>query len=116
MSNNAQDGAVDYEPNSFDGPTEDTSERNHGDQLEGKTGNYTAYVPDNFSAAGALYNVLSEEEKRRLVTTIASNLGQVEGEHAEEIKTLETRQFYQDDPDYGTRVAEALGLNLDDIK
>lgn len=116
MSNNAQDGAVDYEPNSYDGPAEDTTARNHGDQLEGKTGNYAAYEPDNFSAAGDLYRILSEDEKQRLVATIAGGLGQVEGEHAHEIQVLETRQLYKADPDYGTRVAETLGLDMDEIK
>ncbi|WEV52384.1 catalase [Bifidobacterium sp. ESL0704] len=116
MSDNAQDGAVDYEPNSYDGPAEDTSARNHGDQLEGKTGNYAAYEPDNYSAAGDLYRVLSEDEKQRLVTTIASGLSQVEGEKTHEIQVLETRQFYKADPDYGTRVAEALGLDMNEIK
>lgn len=106
-------GEVNYEPNSQNGPTEDLSARNHGDELSGQTGNYQAYDEDNFSAAGDLYRILSEDEKQRLVKTIKENLGVVDDE---QIKILETKQFYQADPDYGTRVAEALGLDLKDIK
>lgn len=104
---------VNYEPNSKNGPVEDHSARIHGDQLEGPTGNYEAYETDNFSAAGDLYNVMGEDEKQRLVKTIKENLGVVDDEN---IKILETKQFYQADPDYGIRVAKALGLNLEDIK
>ncbi len=56
---------------------------------------------------------MSEDEKQRLVKTIKENLGVVDDEN---IKILETKQFYQADPDYGIRVAKALGLNLEDIK
>ncbi|GKS81556.1 catalase [Ligilactobacillus pabuli] len=106
-------GEVNYEPNSQNGPTEDLSARNHGDELSGQTGNYKAYDEDNFSAAGDLYRILSEDEKQRLVKTIKENLGVVDDK---QIKILETKQFYQADPEYGTRVAEALGLDLEDIK
>lgn len=106
-------GEVNYEPNGKNGPTEDLSARIHGDQLEGQTGNYEPYEPDHYSAAGALYNVMGEDEKKRLVKTIKENLGIVDDEN---VKILETKQFYQADPDYGTRVAQALGLNIEDIK
>ncbi len=103
---------VNYEPNGKNGPTEDHSARVHGDKVEGNIGNYEPYDADNFSAAGALYNVMSAEEKQRLVKTIKENLGVVE-DH--QVKVLETKQFYQADPDYGTRVAKALGLDLKEI-
>ncbi|RBP97898.1 catalase [Bifidobacterium aemilianum] len=108
-----QDGSVNYEPNSKGGPVEDLSARNHGDRVEGVTENSRPYEQDHYSAAGSLYRVMSEEERQRLIKTIATNLGSVSDQ---EIKVLETKQFYQADPEYGERVAQALGLTMDLIR
>lgn len=107
-----QDGSVNYEPNSFNGPVEDPEAKIHGDELEGKAGNY-AYNEDYYSAAGDLYRLMTPEEKDRLIETIKENLGQVT---KKEIQIRETRQFYLADPEYGIRVAKALELPLDQIK
>lgn len=108
-----QDGSVNYEPNSKGGPMADPAAKIHPDKVEGETGHFKPYDEDNFSAAGRLYQVLSSEEKDRLIATIAKNLG---GTDNEENKLLETSYFYKADPEYGTRVAEALGLDLEKVK
>lgn len=107
-----QDNTVNYEPNSFNGPVEDNSAQNQGDSIQGKTGYYQPYDQDYYSAAGRLYRVMKPDEQERLIATIKNMLGSV-SKH--EIKVLETRQFYQADPEYGQRVAAALGLNMAEI-
>ena len=107
-----QDNTVNYEPNSFQGPKEDNSAQIQGDSVQGKTGNYLPYDQDYYSAAGRLYRVMKPEEQDRLIATIKNMLGSVT---TPEIKILETRQFYQADHEYGQRVAQALGLKMEEI-
>ena len=108
-----QDGSVNYEPNCKGGPVEDNDARMHGDAVQGQTEYSHPYDKDYYSAAGRLYRLMSPEEKDRLIQTIKNTLGSVDDQ---EIQVLETRQFYQADPEYGQRVAEALGLSMDQIK
>lgn len=111
MAKNQETG-VNYEPNSEDGPKEVPSAKIHGDQLSGQTGNYPA-GPDYYSAAGKLYNLLTDEEQDRLIENIRLNLGQVT---KPEIQIREVKQFYQADPEYGRRVATALNLDLNQFE
>lgn len=111
MAQNQETG-VNYEPNSEDGPKEVPSAKIHGDQLSGQTGNYPA-GPDYYSAAGKLYNLLTDEEQERLIENIRLNLGQVT---KPEIQIREVKQFYQADPEYGRRVATALNLDLNQFE
>ena len=108
-----QDGSVNYEPNSKGGPVENNDAKMHSDAVQGQTEYSRPYDNDYYSAAGRLYRLMSPEEKDRLIQTIKNTLGTVDDQ---EIQVLETRQFYQADPDYGQRVAEALGLSMDQIK
>ncbi|USS84672.1 catalase [Fructilactobacillus myrtifloralis] len=108
-----QGSDVNYEPNSKNGPVEDPHASITPEQLQGATGAYRPYDQDYYSQAGALYRLMSPEEKDRLIKTIKGGLGSFDNH---EIQVLETKQFYKADPEYGTRVAEALGLDLDEIK
>lgn len=107
-----QDGSVNYEPTEKNSPREDPHAHIHAYDVSGQVGNYKTYDSDPYSQAGALYNIYSEEEKMRLVDTIASRLGSIE---SHKNKVLETRMFYKADHDYGTRVANAIGLDMDEI-
>ena len=55
---------------------------------------------------------MSEPEQERLINTIKDALGQVT---LPGVKKLEIKQFYEADKNYGTRVANALGMNIADI-
>lgn len=57
--------------------------------------------------------MLSEEERARLVQNIA---GAMSGVQKEEIKLRQIHHFYKVDPEYGQRVAEALGLAVQQEK
>ncbi|NVY96558.1 catalase [Lactobacillus sp. DCY120] len=108
-----QGKAVNYAPSGHDGPQADPSSQIHGNPLTGREGNYEPYDPDYYSAAGRLYRLMSKDEQDRLIEAIVGSLGSVSDA---EIKLLATRQFYQADSDYGTRVAQALGLDLSQVK
>jgi catalase len=60
---------------------------------------------DDFSQAGALYRVMSEAERGRLVANIAGSLAQVSRTDVIE-RSIE--HFRKADPEYGRRLAEAV--------
>ncbi|TPR13170.1 catalase [Apilactobacillus timberlakei] len=107
-----QNGDVNYAPNGENGPTEDPHAKIKPYKVDGEAGNYKTYDADPYSQVGALYNVYSDDEKDRLIETLKNTLGTVK---SHENKVLETRMFYKADHDYGTRVAKALGLDMDEI-
>jgi len=99
--------AKNYEPNSFGGPFQ-TGEPLYAGLEGGRSG---AYAPDrhpeddDFSQAGALYRLMSAEEKTRLVNNIAGSLAQVQNE---EIVARSIGHFRNADPEYGARLEAAV--------
>jgi len=98
-----------YEPNSDEGTPFETGEPLYnGFEVSGVTG---AHLPvkhredDDFSQAGALYRLMSEEEKKRLIDNIASSLAQVS---RQDVVERSIAHFRNADPDYGRRLTEAL--------
>jgi catalase len=69
-------------------------------------------VDDDYFQAGELYRrVLSDTDRDHLISNIAGHLGGA-------LKRIQYRQsalFYKADPDYGTRVARALGLDVQKV-
>ncbi len=63
--------------------------------------------------AGRLYNLMSEEEKQRLVETFKQTLGTID---SLENKRLMVQQMARADADYGQRVADAVGVDMADIE
>lgn len=103
-------GGPNYYPNSFGGtePRPRVVEPPTG--VEGEIGRHEYTHPnDDFVQAGALYSrVMSEEERSRLVANIVGHLGRAQ----RRIQLRQTALFYKCDVDYGTRVAEGLGLEV----
>ncbi|APX71350.1 catalase [Companilactobacillus allii] len=113
MKSDNQGSGVNYEPNSFDGPKEVPNAAIKHYEVEGMAGNQAySHNVDYTTQPGDLYRLMSDEEKDRLIETIKDNLGQVK---KDEIKILEIKQFYGADKDYGTRVAKALNMDIDEI-
>ncbi len=110
MGLNEHTGSINYEPNSFDGIGEEADAKPVGYDVEGRIGQHVTYDDDFYTQPGDLYRLMSDDERERLVQNIAGSLGNVE---EDEIKTREVTQFYKADPDYGRRVAAAIGLELD---
>jgi len=100
--------AKNYEPNSFDGPVQSNQPLWAPIEVNGFTGAQAQerHREDNdFVQAGALYRVMDEAAKERLVANIAAGLAQVS---RDDIIERSIGYFRSADPDYGERVAKAV--------
>ena len=100
--------AKNYEPNSFGGPVQSNEPLHAPLEVHGVTGTYVnEHHPedDDFTQAGNLYRLMSEEEKQRLVDNIAGSLSQVS---RDEIIKKSIGHFTNADTGLGTRVAKAV--------
>lgn len=101
--------SVNYEPNSFGGPQASKEFEHHPWPVSGET-QRSGYRDESqdFVQPGLLYRLMSEDEKTRLVGNIVAHLGGAK----REIQERQVKHFYKADPDYGTRVAQGLGLEI----
>jgi catalase len=81
--------------------------------LSGTTQQVAISKTDNFSQAGAFYLALSPAEKERLVKNLAGDLGQVRDA---KVKARMVGYFYSANAEYGTRLAKAVGVKLEDAQ
>jgi catalase len=97
-----------YEPNSYDGPAQTGASYDLGYEVSGSIGP-GGLVPhaedDDYVQAGALYRVMSEDERGRLVENIASGLAQVS---REDVVERAIGHFRKADEEYGARIAERV--------
>lgn len=100
-------GSVYYEPNSFGGATESHENKLTPFEVSGQAAQVSYDHHDHYTQAGDLYRLLSKEERTRLVENVVGAMKPVE---LEEIKLRQIGHFYKADPEYGTRIAEGLGL------
>lgn len=101
--------AVNYEPNSFGGPTEVNEHKQASFPVSGVAENVGYDHNDHYTQAGDLYRLMSEEERERLVANIVAAMKPVE---RDDIKLRQIGHFYKADPEYGTRIAQGLGLQV----
>ncbi len=101
--------SVNYEPNSFGGPTEVNEHKQAAFQVSGMAENVGYDHHDHYTQAGDLYRLMSEEERERLVANIVAAMKPVE---RDDIKLRQIGHFYKADPEYGTRIAQGLGLHV----
>jgi len=103
-----------YWPNSFEGPVPGSSAADPGMPVSGMTGRTAYQHPnDDFVQPGALYrDVMSAEDRDHLVSNIVGHLKRA----AERIRLRQCAVFYKVDPDYGTRVAEGVGVDVAEVK
>lgn len=95
-----------YQPNSFGGPAQVPSAKEPPLNISGDADRYNSHEGnDDYSQAGALYNIMSEEEKERLTSTIAGTMQSIPKELA--LKNIE--HFKKCDSDYGIRIEKKLG-------
>ncbi|GAB3045225.1 catalase [Virgibacillus ainsalahensis] len=98
-----------YEPNSVNGPAEDSSTKIKPFEVAGEADSVPYDSEDHYTQPGNLYRLMSEDEKARLVKNFADHMRPVK---SDEIKLRQIEHFYKADPDWGTRVAEDLGLSV----
>jgi len=105
--------AVNYEPNSFNGPAEAPGREVSGfdlgnvsaDRFNHRDGN------DDYTQPGDLFRLLDNDQQGRLMDNIAEAMDGV----PQDIIIRQVEHFYKADPDYGIGVATRMGLTPADI-
>jgi len=103
-----------YYPNSFGGPEPKADVAEPPFEVSGQAARQPYTHPnDDFFQAGELYRrVMTDEDRDHLIGNITTHL-------CNAIKRIQMRQsaiFYKADPEYGTRVAEGLALDVSEVK
>ena len=105
-------GAVNYQPNSFGGPIEDARMKEPPLKISGDADRYDHHDGnEDYSQAGDLYRLMSEDQKMQLIGNLVSAMKEVP-------RAIQVRQiihFYKAEQDYGSRVAQGLGIGIDEI-
>jgi catalase len=103
-----------YYPNSFRGPEPQPEVAEPGIEVTGKTGRQPHIHPnDDFVQAGNLYRkVMKAEDRDHLIGNIVDHLGNAQ----KRIQLRQTALFYKADPDYGSRVAQGLKLDMKEVE
>ena len=103
---------VNYQPNSFEGPTDHAQFLEPPLRIFGHADRYDhRNHADDYSQAGALYRLMSEPQKQQLIDNLIRSLQPV----PQTIQIRQAKHFYHADPEYGTRVAKGLGIRVEDI-
>lgn len=104
-----------YFPNSFNGPAPKAEYKEAPFEVKGVVGRYGNVHPnDDFVQAGDLYRkVLTAAERTRLISNIA---GAMKGVTREDIKIRAIRNYYRADSEFGTRLAQAVGVDIAKIR
>ncbi|RQD92458.1 catalase, partial [Methanosalsum natronophilum] len=103
-----------YWPNSFNGPEPNESVLEPPFEVSGMAARTEYTHPnDDFVQPGNLYrDVMDDEAKQHLVKNIISHLSGA----IERIQLRQAAIFYKADSDYGTKVAEGLGLDINTVE
>jgi catalase len=106
-------GGPNYYPNSFGGPGPDPAAAEPPFDVSGKAARQRyAHPNDDFVQAGDLYRkVMTDQDRDHLIGNIVAHLGNAQ----RRIQLRQTAVFYKADPEYGTRVAEGLGLDVGEV-
>jgi len=101
-----------YEPNSFNGPTEDPAYREHARLISGSIDRHKHRLDeDYYSQPGNLFRLLSHAERERLIGNIVASMMTVPGS----IQRRQIQHFTKADPAYGAGVATGLGWKIEDV-
>ncbi|MDQ0228015.1 catalase KatA [Metabacillus niabensis] len=106
---NGKNPDVYYEPNSYGGAVETPENKQAAFPVSGVAESVPYDRDDHYTQAGDLYRLMSEEERTRTVNNIVGAMKPVE---KDEIKLRQIGHFYKADPEFGTRIAEGLGLSV----
>jgi catalase len=103
-----------YWPNSFGGPGPDPTTAEPAFEVSGKAARHPfAHPNDDFVQAGTLYRkVMSDQERDNLIGNIVDHLDKAQ----KRIQLRQTVLFYKVDEEYGRRVAEGIGLDVNEVE
>jgi catalase len=103
-------GAVNYEPNSQNGPQQCPEFAEPPLALEGVAARHDHRAGnDDYTQPGNLFRLMSSVQKERLFGNIGRHMATV----PREIQLRQICHFFRADPAYGAGVARALGINLE---
>jgi len=103
---------VNYQPNSFNGPIDDSKYHEPPLKIHGDADRYDHKIGnDDYTQAGDLYRLMTADKKTLLTNNIVEAMKGVPAS----IQKLQISHFYKADPDYGKRVADGLGISIKDI-
>lgn len=98
---------VNYEPNSFDGPMEDTTYRGSAILAEGSIDRHDHRKNnDDYTQAGNLFRLMNAEQKKQLIDNIVQSMRSV----PQAIQMLQIKHFLQADREYGMGVTQGLKI------
>jgi catalase len=102
--------SVNYEPNSFGGPTQDPAYRERPRPVSGTVDRHSHRLDaDYYTQPGDLFRLMKPDARERLIGNIAASLKNA----PRRIQELQVQHFFQADPAYGAGVANALGLSAE---
>lgn len=105
-----------YEPNSIEGtPKEAPNAKFSEFKISGNAGRFKFKHPNNdFEQPGTLYRkVMSDDEKADLVSNLTSHLKMAS---KKDVLERQCDIFYKCDPEYGSRIAQGLGVTIHESK
>ncbi len=104
--------AVNYQPNSFDGPIEDARYKEPPLKISGDANRYDHRIGnDDYTQAGNLFRLMSADQKRQLIDNLVGAMRSV----PKFIQVRQLKHFYKADPDYGKGVAAGLSVDAKEI-
>jgi len=104
--------APNYEPNSFNGPAQDSAYRERPQTITGSVDRHDHHIGnDDYTQAGNLFRLMTPDAQQRLIGNIVASMKTV----SQRIQELQIQHFYKADPAYGTGVAKGLGLDIAEI-
>ncbi len=105
-------GAVNYQPNSFNGPVDDPRMKEPPLKISGDADRYNhRNGNEDYSQAGDLYRLMNADQKALLIGNLVGALKPV----PRFIQVRQIGHFYKADADYGGRVAAGLGIEIDEV-
>jgi catalase len=107
-------GDVNYDPTTVPGnPAQQPQFRYSQYAVTGMTQQKAIDKQDNFREAGEFYRALGKHEQDDLIKNLAADLGQVK---SDQLKETMVSHFYQADKNYGTRLAEAVDVDIRSVE
>ncbi|KVL14109.1 catalase [Burkholderia sp. MSMB1826] len=106
-------GEVNYEPSTLNELAQDPQYKSVRTALSGTTQQEAIRKKLPFRQAGEYYRSLSQQDKDDLVTALSGDLGQVKNAHNQYAMLS---YFYKADADYGTRLAQAVHANVQQVQ
>jgi catalase len=105
--NSNHGGLANYEPNTRGGPIADPKAKWTTPAVTGTVGRHSFGEPDDFCQPRVLYKkVMTEEDREHLIKNTAAHMKGV----SKDVLEKAVKIYWKIDPDYGERIAKAVGV------